>query len=88
MLAPVERHVLDQMCQPELVVGLEERSGFDREPQRDAFGRPAVLADEVLQAVRQRRRANGGIERHRVLEVDGLGAEADECQHRRGHDEE
>jgi len=50
--------------------------------------RPAVLTDEVLEPIRQRRRANGGIERNGVLEVDGLSDEADGGQQGDRHAEE
>jgi hypothetical protein len=72
MGAAVERHVLDQVREPELIVGLEQRSCLDREPQRYSLRRPRVLADEVGEPVRQLRRAHGGIERNRVLKIEGL----------------
>ena len=34
MRAAVERHVLDEVREPLLIVGLVERAGLDREPQR------------------------------------------------------
>ena len=46
--AAVERHVLEHVREPLLVVGLVERSGLDRQPQQHALGRAPVLADEDI----------------------------------------
>ena len=70
MRAPVEGHVLDQVSQTLLVVGFEERAGFDRQPQRDALLRPRILPNEIFQPVGQCAGANGGIEGKWLLEVD------------------
>ena len=58
MRAAVERHVLDEMREPLLVVGFLQRSGLDRQPQGHALLRPGVLAHEILEAVRQCRRVD------------------------------
>ncbi len=68
--APVEGHVLDEMRETLLIVGLVDRPCTNRQAQRDAFGWTAVLTDEVFQAVRQRRGMDRGIERERVLWVE------------------
>ena len=76
MRAPVERHVLDEMREPLLVVSFLHRSRFDCQTQRDAFFGPRVLAHEKLQAVRERRGTNGTVERNGILKLDlrrGLG---------------
>ena len=52
-LGPVERHVLDEVRQPALVVVLLEAAGVDHKPELAASGRLLVLPDEVGQAVRQ-----------------------------------
>jgi len=72
--------------QPLLIVGLEEGTGLHRKPQRQALGRPAVLADEVRQAVRQRRGLDRPVERNRLLQVDGLRDEAGAGEQRRRRD--
>ena len=53
VLGAVERHVLDEMRQPALVVVLEHRAGVDDEPQLGAASRLPVRPHEVLQAVRE-----------------------------------
>ena len=50
----VERHVLDEVREPALVVVLEHRAGVDHEPELGAALRLLVGADVVAQAVRQR----------------------------------
>ena len=65
--AAVERHVLDQVREPLLIVRFVQRSGLDREPQRDALFRTGVAADEIREPVRQRAAADGRIERDDVL---------------------
>jgi hypothetical protein len=72
MRAAVERHVLDQVREPELIVFFEQRSGLDREAQRDALRRTRVRPDEVGETVGQLRRADGGVERDRVLQIECL----------------
>ena len=49
----VERHVLDEMRQPALVIVLEHRAGVDDESKLGAAARLSVRPDEVLQPVRQ-----------------------------------
>ena len=66
MLRAFELHVLDEMRQPLLVVVFEHRSRFDDEPQLGAARRPAVRADVVAQAVRQRADGRFGIHRHQL----------------------
>ena len=46
--AAIERHVLDEVRETLLVVGLVNRPRLDGQPQRDPFGRLCVLADEHL----------------------------------------
>ena len=84
--AAVERHVLDQMGETLLIVGLVQRAGFHREAKRHALGRTAVLADEVLEPVGQRRGSHGLVERDFVLRVEcrrrrlGLRVNRDGCR--------
>ena len=42
----VERHVLDEVREPALIVLLLNRAGVDGQTHRDAIGRPRVVADE------------------------------------------
>ncbi len=56
------------MRQAELVVALLERAGLDGEPEGNTLLRPSVLSDVELEAVRQRARPDGGVERQ-----DGIG---------------
>ena len=72
MRAAVEGHVLDQVREALLVVGFVDRSRFDRKPQRDAIGGPAVLTYVELRPVRQRARVHGRVERHRLLKIERL----------------
>ena len=51
VLRAVERHVLDEVGQPELVVVLEHRTGTDDEAQEGAVLGPAVLPHVVPEAV-------------------------------------
>ena len=90
VLRAVERHVLDEVRQPALVLVFEHRTGVDDEPQLGARLRLPVLADVVAQAVRQRAHRDQRIDRNglverRVLEVDGGGRllGAGEADHRR-----
>ena len=69
--APVERHVLEHVREPLLVVRFVERSGLDRQPQQHALGRATVLADEIFEAVRQRARHDRRIERQCILWIEG-----------------
>ncbi len=63
VLRAVERHVLDEVREPALVVVLEHRAGVDDEPQLRALLGPFVRADVVAQAVRELAR--------RDLRIDG-----------------
>ena len=54
--AAVERHVLDEVREPLLVVGFLERPRLHGQPQRYALFRAPVAPDEVLEPVRQRPR--------------------------------
>jgi len=56
---------------PHLAVGHEDAA----DDGAAALGRPAVLADEVLEAVGKRCSTDGRVERHRVLQVERLRAE-------------
>jgi hypothetical protein len=80
--AAVERHVLDEVGEAELIRLLEKRSRLDGEPQRGALRRPAVPANEVGEAVRQLAGPNRRIERNRLLKVDRLRGDRDEGQER------
>ena len=68
--AAVERHVLDEVREPLLVVRFLERSRLHGQPQRHTFFRAPVAADEVLEAVRQRPCPDGRVERQDGLRVD------------------
>ena len=48
---PVERHVLEQVREAALIVGLVDRARLDGEPQHCAIFRKVVSADKELQAV-------------------------------------
>ena len=54
VLRAVERHVLDHVGEPALVLVLEDRAGADDEPELGAVARRLVGADVIAQAVRQR----------------------------------
>jgi hypothetical protein len=58
------------MREAALIVGLHHRSSLDREPHRDSLRRLVVLADEVLEAIRERGRSDRRVERHRRLQID------------------
>jgi len=66
----VERHVLDQVGEAALIVGLHHRPCLDGKPHRDSLRRLVVLPDEVLETVRERGRSDCSVERHRRLQVD------------------
>ena len=75
----VERHVLDEVREPALIVVFEDRAGVDDEPELGAALRLLVRADVVAQAVRQRAdgdpRVDGnGRRQRRVLRAGGDGA--------------
>ena len=61
--AAVERHVLEEVREPALVVVFVDAAHVDREPHRHALGGPAVLPQEVAQAVGQPSHAHGRIDR-------------------------
>ena len=69
--AAVERHVLDEVRESLLIVGLEERPALTARRSDDALLRTRILADEELQAVRQRAGADGSVERNGLLKVEG-----------------
>jgi hypothetical protein len=50
---PVERHVLDEVREPALVIPLEHRAGVHGQPQLGALLGARVLTDVVAHAVRQ-----------------------------------
>ena len=50
---PVERHVLDEVREPPLVVVLQHRAGVDHQPQLGAVLRVAIGADIPRQPVLQ-----------------------------------
>ena len=66
--AAVERHVLDEVRQAELVVVFEHRPRVDHQPQFGAPEGPAVLPDVVAQAVREIADADPLIRGHRLIE--------------------
>ena len=72
MIAAVEGHVLDQVREALLIVGLVDRPGLDGQPHRDPLRGPIVVADEVLQAVRQRGGVHHLVEGERVLLIERL----------------
>src|SRR4029078_4663861 len=53
MLRAIERGVLEEVSETEFVIRLQPRAGIYDEPKLGALFRPGVLADVVLQAVRQ-----------------------------------
>ena len=57
----IKRHVLDEVCKPLLVVGLVQRSCFDREPQGDALRGQRVAADVEPQAILERAGPDGSV---------------------------
>ena len=70
VLAAVERHVLDEMRQAQLIVALLDRPGLDGEAERHALLGARVLPDVELEAVGQRARPDGRVERQ-----DRIGSE-------------
>ena len=68
MRRAVERRVLDEVREPELIVRFEDRARVDDEPKLGALFGFGVLADVVADAVRQRADAHFGIERQRRAE--------------------
>ena len=79
MRAAVERHVLDEVREPLLVVGLLDRAGLDHQPQRHPFLGPPVLPDEVLQPVRQRRLVGRAIEGDLIPRIEARRRGAGDC---------
>ena len=75
---PVERHVLEEMGEPLLVVVLEDRAGVDDQAQLGTLLRLLVAADVVPDAVRQRTDDNARIARK------GGGARGIDARRRRG----
>ena len=65
MRRAVERHVLDEVREAELVLVLEHRAGVHDEPQLGALFRLVIDADVVADAVRQRADLDLGIDRQR-----------------------
>ena len=63
---PVERHVLHEMCEPQLVVILQDGAGVDDEPELRPVLRPSVFAHEVAKAVIERTDSDRRIERNGV----------------------
>ena len=75
----VERRVLEEVGESELVGGLENRSGVDDEAQLGALLRARVLPDVVSNAVRQRADADFRIDRQLGAERIGRMRAADCC---------
>ena len=65
MCRAVERHVLDEVSQPQLLVGLQDRAGIHDKAQLSALFRLQIPADVVANAVRQGADANFWIDRQR-----------------------
>jgi hypothetical protein len=63
---PVERHVLEEVREPPLVVRFVNRSGLDRQLQHDALLGSAVAPDVVTQPVRERPGRHGRVERQAI----------------------
>ena len=68
MLAAVERHVLDEVGQAELVVVLDDGPDVHDQPQLRAPHRPLVGPDVVPQPVRQVADRDARIDRDRLIE--------------------
>ncbi len=69
----VERHVLDEVRQPALVVVFEDRTRVDDEPELRPISRLRVDANVVTQSVGQRPHGDAGIDRDLRGEVDRAG---------------
>ena len=65
-LRAVEGHVLEEMRQALLIVRLIDRTRLDHEPENDPLLRPAVLADVVSEAIRQRSGRDRAVERQPI----------------------
>jgi hypothetical protein len=87
----VEAHVLDEVCEPALVVVLENRAGIDDEAELGASLRLLILAEVVAKTVRQRADGDPRIDRdfcrqRHVLRARPNGAlSCDSAAGRNGH---
>ena len=81
VLRAVERHVLEQVREPALVVVFEQRPGLHRQPHQHALFRAGVLAHVVAQAVGQRPDGHRRVGRQRAGEGDGRGGRRLRRQH-------
>ena len=70
VLAAVERHVLDEVGEAELVGVLDDRPDVDDQPELGALVGRAFCADVVAQAVRQVADRDARIDRDRRRERD------------------
>jgi hypothetical protein len=68
--APVEGHVLEEVRQALLVIGLVDRSGIHRETQIDTVGGAGVPPDVDGEAVVEHDAADRRVERQRRCEID------------------
>jgi hypothetical protein len=73
----VERHVLDEVGEPALVVVLEDRAGADHEPELGAVAWRPVGAHVITKAIRQRADRDPRVGRYRLRERRGGGAGRD-----------
>jgi hypothetical protein len=69
VLAAVEGHVLEEVREPLLIVGLVERAGLHREAQQHTSGGPAVLPDVEGEPIRERAGLDGRVERDLCLKI-------------------
>ena len=72
VLRSVERHVLDEVCEPELVLVLEDGARVHDEAQFRPVLRLIVLVHEVAQAVVQHPGDDGRVRRNRIRRGRGL----------------
>ena len=68
VLGAVERHVLEKVREPALVVVFLQRANVDRQSHRHALLRPLVLADEIADAIGQPSRLDGRVHGQRLGE--------------------
>ena len=61
----IKRHVLNKVREAALIIRFVDRARLDSEPKQRAVCRQVVLADEELEAVRQRPGMNRRIEPER-----------------------
>jgi hypothetical protein len=69
----VERHVLEHVREPALVLGFVHRAGLHGQAQQHLVGGARIPADEELQPVGQHAGPHAGIDRERRLQVLAAG---------------